>query len=326
MTANDAAETAGCLGVCAAVVGGIIFGGALGLSKCSKDNKKFSWDNIKKTSFCLVNEDNDNKLLLVENDDKNGYKDIINEKFIDVNDILEYHNTENYIIKNELIKSEYNKDDLRSILEKIQEENDNYIYSDETVTYTWNCVKNSYVGLVNNNSNNEEKTITLLRSNDDSYDDLINGKSIKENEITNLRKAESYFTSSNNVKDEYSRDDLENIISQIELDGDNLVYSDDNTTFTWDNIKNSYVGLLNNDGEAVKSLLSINNEQYFDMLNNKEIKKEDIVEINSAVPYFVQTDNVKVEYTKKELKTIVSEFKVESVQYTTEDSHVKVKK
>ena len=28
----------------------------------------------------------------------------------------------------------------------------------------------------------------------------------------------------------------------------------------------------------------------------------------------------------KELKTIVSEFKVESAQYTTEDSHVKVKK
>ena len=41
-----------------------------------------------------------------------------------------------------------------------------------------------------------------------------------------------------------------------------------------------------------------NNGIYEDIINNKIFNKNDIVEYYSAVPYFVQTDNVKSKYTK----------------------------
>ena len=58
----------------------------------------------------------------------------------------------------------------------------------------------------------------------------------------------------------------------------------------------------------------------------REFNKNDIVEYYSAVPYFVQTDNVKSKYTKEELRNIIQEFKIGSQEYKYSDEYVKVMK
>ncbi len=69
-----------------------------------------------------------------------------------------------------------------------------------------------------------------------------------------------------------------------------------------------------------------NNGIYEDIINNKIFNKNDIVEYYSAVPYFVQTDNVKSKYTKEELRNIIQEFKIGSQEYKYSDEYVKVMK
>ena len=106
-----------------------------------------------------------------------------------------------------------------------------------------------------------------------------------------------------------------------------LCAEQNNTTITWDDVKNSYVGLVNEDSVYAKKLLKDNNNGiYEDIINNKIFNKNDIVEYYSAVPYFVQTDNVKREYTKEELSEIIKEFKIGSVEYEYSDEYVKVMK
>lgn len=91
--------------------------------------------------------------------------------------------------------------------------------------------------------------------------------------------------------------------------------------------KKSYVGLVNEDGIYTKELLKDNNNGiYEDIINNKIFNKNDIVEYYSAVPYFVQTDNVKSKYTKEELRNIIQEFKIGSQEYKYSDEYVKVMK
>ena len=95
----------------------------------------------------------------------------------------------------------------------------------------------------------------------------------------------------------------------------------------FDDVKNSYVGLVNEDGIYTKELLKDNNNGiYEDIINNKIFNKNDIVEYYSAVPYFVQTDNVKSEYTKEELSEIIQAFKIGSQEYKYSDEYVKVMK
>ena len=65
--------------------------------------------------------------------------------------------------------------------------------------------------------------------------------------------------------------------------------------------------------------------QYENIINNSIINKNDIIEYYSAIPYFVQTDNVKSEYKKEELKDIINEFKLGSNEYTYSDDYVLMK-
>ena len=103
-------------------------------------------------------------------------------------------------------------------------------------------------------------------------------------------------------------------------------YVDKTDEITWDDIKKSYVGLVHVDGEYTTSLLKDNNNGlYEDIINNTIINKNDIIEYYSAVPYFVQTDNVKSEYKKEELKDIIKEFKLGSNEYTYSDDYVLMK-
>ena len=105
-----------------------------------------------------------------------------------------------------------------------------------------------------------------------------------------------------------------------------LVKNEKENTVTWEEIKNSYVGLVNNDGEYSTNLLKDNNNGlYENIINNSIINKNDIIEYYSAVPYFVQTDNVKSEYKKEELKDIINEFKLGSNEYTYSDDYVLMK-
>ena len=95
----------------------------------------------------------------------------------------------------------------------------------------------------------------------------------------------------------------------------------------WDDIKNSYVGLINDDGEYSTNLLrDCNNGFYKDIINSDIYNKNDIVECHEAVPYFVQTDNVKSSYTKEELSSIIKKFKIGSDEYEYSEDYVKVMK
>lgn len=290
-------------------------------TKKDRDHNNFDWEGIKKSYFCLVKENEKSKYYLLKKDDNGKYEDTISNKDFDINKIMEYHSAEVYFIQNNKIKSEYTRDELNNIIDQFNVGNDNFIYADEGVVYTWKCIQNSYIGLY---KNGEENTVCLLRDNDYSYNDLINGNSVNENEIINLRKAEQYFVESGNVKGEYKRTELRNIVSDYNID-DEKNELNEKKIFTWDDIKKSYIGLVDNNGDYTNTLLSDNDGQYKDMLSNKKVDDKSIIECYEAVPYFVQTDNVKVEYTNEELKTIVSKFDVGSKEYTTDNSKIKVK-
>ncbi len=100
-----------------------------------------------------------------------------------------------------------------------------------------------------------------------------------------------------------------------------------NENISWDDVKNSYVCLVNENGKNITELLKDNNNGiYEDIIDNKIFNKNDLVEYYSAIPYFVQTDNVKSEYTKEELKNIIKEFKIGSEEYNYTVDFVKVMK
>ena len=99
-----------------------------------------------------------------------------------------------------------------------------------------------------------------------------------------------------------------------------------NTSITWDDIKESYVALVEEDGVYVKSLLKIKgNGIYENLLYDNVYFGNEILEYHEAVPYFVQTDNVKSSYTKNELKEIIKEFKIGSNEYKYSDDYVLMK-
>lgn len=99
-----------------------------------------------------------------------------------------------------------------------------------------------------------------------------------------------------------------------------------NTSITWDDIKESYVALVEEDGVYVKSLLKIKgNGIYENLLYDSIYFGDEILEYHEAVPYFVQTDNVKSDYDKEELKNIIKEFKLGSNEYTNSDVYVLMK-
>lgn len=104
------------------------------------------------------------------------------------------------------------------------------------------------------------------------------------------------------------------------------IKSEQDNNLNWDDIKKSYVGLVHVDGEYTTSLLKDNNNGlYEDIINNTIINKNDIIEYYSAVPYFVQTENIKNSYTKEELKEIIKKFKIGSNEYTYSDDYVLMK-
>lgn len=105
-----------------------------------------------------------------------------------------------------------------------------------------------------------------------------------------------------------------------------LNYRKENIVY-WDDIKNSYVGLVNEDGKYTTNLLKDNNNGlYENIIDNDIYNKNDIVEFYNAVPYFVQTNNVKSSYTKDELKEIIKQFKIGNHEYNYSDDYVKVLK
>lgn len=100
-----------------------------------------------------------------------------------------------------------------------------------------------------------------------------------------------------------------------------------NATITWDDIKKSYVALVEEDGVYVKSLLKIKgNGIYRDLLYDATYFDDEVLEYYDAIPYFVQTDNVKSGYSKEELNKIIQEFKIGSDEYKYSDHYVKVMK
>ncbi len=99
-----------------------------------------------------------------------------------------------------------------------------------------------------------------------------------------------------------------------------------NATITWDDIKKSYVALVEEDGVYVKSLLKIKgNGIYENLLYDNVYFGNEILEYHEAVPYFVQTENVKSSYTKNELENIIEEFKIGSNEYIYSDDYVLMK-
>ena len=95
---------------------------------------------------------------------------------------------------------------------------------------------------------------------------------------------------------------------------------------TWDDIKGSYVALVEEDGVYVKSLLKIKgNGIYENLLYDNVYFGDEVLEYHEAVPYFVQTDNVKNSYTKSELKEIIEDFKIDSNEYDYSDDYVIMK-
>ena len=95
---------------------------------------------------------------------------------------------------------------------------------------------------------------------------------------------------------------------------------------TWDDIKKSYIALVEEDGVYVKSLLKIKgNGIYENLLYDNVYFGNEILEYHEAVPYFVQTCNVKSSYTKNELKEIIKEFKIGSNEYKYSDDYVLMK-
>ena len=95
---------------------------------------------------------------------------------------------------------------------------------------------------------------------------------------------------------------------------------------TWDDIKGSYVALVEEDGVYVKSLLKIKgNGIYENLLYDNVYFGDEVLEYHEAVPYFVQTDNVKNSYTKSELEEIIKDFKIDSNEYDYSDDYVIMK-
>ena len=95
---------------------------------------------------------------------------------------------------------------------------------------------------------------------------------------------------------------------------------------TWDDIKKSYVALVEEDGVYVKSLLKIKgNGIYENLLYDNVYFGDEVLEYHEAVPYFVQTDNVKNSYTKSELEEIIKDFKIDSNEYDYSDDYVIMK-
>lgn len=96
---------------------------------------------------------------------------------------------------------------------------------------------------------------------------------------------------------------------------------------SWDEIKNSYVGLVEEDGVYEKRLLKTKgNGIYRDLLYDATYFDDEVLEYYDAIPYFVQTDNVKSGYSKEELNKIIQEFKIGSDEYKYSDHYVKVMK
>ena len=95
---------------------------------------------------------------------------------------------------------------------------------------------------------------------------------------------------------------------------------------TWDDIKKSYVALVEEDGVYVKSLLKIKgNGIYENIIYDNVYFGDEVLEYHEAVPYFVQTDNIKNSYTKSELKEIIKDFKIDSNEYDYSDDYVIMK-
>ena len=95
---------------------------------------------------------------------------------------------------------------------------------------------------------------------------------------------------------------------------------------TWDDIKKSYVALVEEDGVYVKSLLKIKgNGIYENIIYDNVYFGDEVLEYHEAVPYFVQTDNVKNSYTKSELEEIIKDFKIDSNEYDYSDDYVIMK-
>lgn len=95
---------------------------------------------------------------------------------------------------------------------------------------------------------------------------------------------------------------------------------------TWDDIKKSYVALVEEDGIYIKSLLKIKgNGIYENLIYDNVYFGDEVLEYHEAVPYFSQTDNVKNIYTKSELKEIIKEFKIGSNEYKYSDDYVLMK-
>ena len=95
---------------------------------------------------------------------------------------------------------------------------------------------------------------------------------------------------------------------------------------TWDDIKKSYVALVEEDGVYIKSLLKIKgNGIYENIIYDNVYFGDEVLEYHEAVPYFVQTDNVKNSYTKSELEEIIKDFKIDSNEYDYSDDYVIMK-
>lgn len=104
-------------------------------------------------------------------------------------------------------------------------------------------------------------------------------------------------------------------------------YVDKTDEITWDDINKSYVGLVKYDDDYINCLLkNEKNGLYTDMIDCNIYRKNDILEKYRAVPYFVQTGNVKDKYTKEEVRSIIKSFKIGSKEYRYSNDYVKIKK
>lgn len=103
----------------------------------------------------------------------------------------------------------------------------------------------------------------------------------------------------------------------------NILHSEDK--ISWESIKTSYVVTTkDNDRINYHFATKSNKSEYYDLINEYNIKQKSIVEVEEATPYFVYNDLIKNKYSKDELNNYIKEFKKQD-RYIVSDTNVKVK-